>query len=574
MSSREQNMMRRRSWLYLLVISLLLLILIPAAGLMAQEGTPAAPGIPNVDPSNASEIQADPPAEDGPTVPVAREGAGSDDVSLAASTFKLYTSRATFNADWPALPTETFEEGTLAGNIQECPAPLDRSNNDACFKPGDILAGIKFQDNPGPSNPGLGLVGVGWGNAVSKSIVQWWGGETFDIFFTSDTVFVAGMDLISINSSATLNISVYGPGNTLLATTTSFATGEGVFWGLSSDVNITRINLTSQTGTFEGVDNISFGSKLKTYTTRNDFNNYWPNLPIEDFEDGIVGDNSLISCIPPLNFTTADPLCYPVGKILKNISFTNLPPLNGGIVLVGKGTNSSLSKYLIANYFNPLEISFTGLDPLAVGLDLMVYGGTGPADTTVTVYDTGGTMIDLTTKQSTNSGNFFGIASDRRIGRITLQGVNRWVGADNIAFGGKFRIFNPMVFNNYWGGPWEIEPNDSPSAANGPLQLGKNYFGSPDDKWPGEERDWFYFNYGGTGNITVDVTNFIPDAQVLMFKDPNYGTILDSQANQPGGNYQLFYNGSAGAGKYMIWLFAPANHPKNHGDYTVKVTVN
>ncbi len=572
MSSREQNMMRRRGWLYLLLISLLLLILIPAAGIMAQEGTPATPGIPEVDPSSATELLADPPMENGPTEPVAVEGAGSDEVNLALSSLNLYTNRTTFNAEWPALRTETFEEGILPGTIVACTSPLDSSTSDSCFSPGDILPGVRFQSNPAPGS--LALLGPGLGGATSKSIVENPGGATFDIFFTSDDVYATGMDLISIFSTATFNIKVYGPSGSLLVSTTSLASDVGVFWGVSSNVRITRINLESQTNTYEGVDNISFGGKLKTFTTRNSFNNYWPNLPIEDFEDGIVGDNALISCIPPLNFTTTDPTCYPVGKIVKNISFTNLPPLNGGIVLVGKGTNSSLSKYLIANYFNPLEISFTGLDPLAVGLDLMVYSGTGPADTTVTVYDTGGTMIAQTTRQSSNTGIFWGVSSDRRIGRITLQGVSRWVGADNIAFGGKFRIFMPMAFNNYWGGPRENEPNDLPTTANGPLQVGKVYIGSPDDKWPGEERDWFYFDYKGTGNITVDVTNFIPDAQVLMFKDPDYGTILDSQANQPGGNYQLFYNGSAGAGKYMIWLFAPANHPKNHGDYTLKVTVN
>jgi hypothetical protein len=134
----------------------------------------------------------------------------------------------------------------------------------------------------------------------------------------------------------------------------------------------------------------------------------------------------------------------------------------------------------------------------------------------------------------------------------------------------QYDIFLPGIFNNY---PYrEVEPNNSPGAANGPIALGTDVFGSPDDDWPGDERDWFSFNYDGSGTIVIDVTGFLAVAQVNLYKDGNYAAPLASDSDQGSGVYHVEYNGAAGAGLYKLWLFVPPSHPKNNGDYILTVT--
>lgn len=57
--------------------------------------------------------------------------------SLAPAALITYTSRATFNGDFPGLPLEDFEESRVApSNFGTMPNPLDSSTNNAFFRQG------------------------------------------------------------------------------------------------------------------------------------------------------------------------------------------------------------------------------------------------------------------------------------------------------------------------------------------------------------------------------------------------------------------------------------------------------
>lgn len=137
-----------------------------------------------------------------------------------------------------------------------------------------------------------------------------------------------------------------------------------------------------------------------------------------------------------------------------------------------------------------------------------------------------------------------------------------------------YSVYLPLAGRQLCGnfpGPHEAEPNDSVGQANGPLCFSINYTGSPDDKAPAAEFDWFKFSWDGNGTVTVDVTNFLTDAQVLLYHESDTGNFLDQGF---GGNYHLTHDGSAGPGVYYILVFSPENHPTGNGDYNLTVTIN
>jgi uncharacterized repeat protein (TIGR01451 family) len=174
-----------------------------------------------------------------------------------------YSDPAVFGMAFPGLPVEDFEEGNVAPNsVAGCPAPLDETSNNACFTPGQILPGVRFQDNPGPTDPdGLVLVGEGFNGNPSKSLVANIFVDSFDIYFTTPDVFATGMYLHSHYLTDTLTVTLYGlDGITVIESTTAQASPAGSFWGVAGHEPIGRINLYSPTNQAEGVDNLSFGN--------------------------------------------------------------------------------------------------------------------------------------------------------------------------------------------------------------------------------------------------------------------------------------------------------------------------
>ena len=194
---------------------------------------------------------------DQPTTGPAR--AGSLQADVGATSVSFFTDRAAFLAQFPDLPTETFEAGqVLAGRVLPCPGPLDATSDNACFPAGGIAAGVQFNSDPTRVMDALVLVGNGFFGAPSKNVVANVFSDAFVIDFTGGNVTAVGMDVVAYLSDDTCQIDVLGASG-LLASTTAPCTSGGTFWGVTTSEPITRIRIFSPTGQSEGVDNIAFG---------------------------------------------------------------------------------------------------------------------------------------------------------------------------------------------------------------------------------------------------------------------------------------------------------------------------
>lgn len=139
--------------------------------------------------------------------------------------------------------------------------------------------------------------------------------------------------------------------------------------------------------------------------------------------------------------------------------------------------------------------------------------------------------------------------------------------------------FIPLIMVNSCGqflGAWECEDNDTPGQANGPLRLGRPLQGRLTDANESASdqhtEDWFYFDWSGEGSLTVDVTDFSPIGQVILYYESVGQGIVAQEADQPDGAYHLAYNGSAGPGRYLVRLFVPgAARSPGAPDYTLVV---
>jgi hypothetical protein len=171
----------------------------------------------------------------------------------------FYGDRPTFDADYPGLPVEGFENTLVPpGAITACPGPFDSTTNNACFAPGGILDGIQF-NNADPAND---MVVIGTGALGNPSV--WIGPNTFvdhhDILFLDGGVAAVGFDLYSPLATDTYNVYIYGPGDVLIGQTSVLAGAAGTFFGVASDAEpITRIRTEALAGSGELVDDVAFG---------------------------------------------------------------------------------------------------------------------------------------------------------------------------------------------------------------------------------------------------------------------------------------------------------------------------
>jgi PKD repeat protein len=191
---------------------------------------------------------------DSPVVPVQAD--------LEASQQTFFTDRATFLAQFPDLPMEDFETGRVAdGQAVPCPGPVDATNDNQCFGPGEIEAGVQFNSDVVRVDDEIVLVGTGFFGAPSKRIAANVFDDVFIIDFAGSGVTTVGMDLVAYLADDTCQIDVLGP-NGLITSASAPCTKVGTFWGVSSSEPITRIRIASSLVEAEGVDNISFGGSV------------------------------------------------------------------------------------------------------------------------------------------------------------------------------------------------------------------------------------------------------------------------------------------------------------------------
>lgn len=118
-------------------------------------------------------------------------------------------------------------------------------------------------------------------------------------------------------------------------------------------------------------------------------------------------------------------------------------------------------------------------------------------------------------------------------------------------------------------GPSEKESNGTSTDANGPICLGRQYKGSPNDNSPNEDNDYFYTYLSNGQTYTVDVTGYLAEAQVIIYRETT-ANLVTFAVNKADGHYVLSIPTGGQGGKYLIRLYAPAGHPTG-GTYTLTV---
>lgn len=188
-------------------------------------------------------------------------------VQSARAQLTFYNTRSDFNAAFPGLAVEDFEDGTPQSSGLS--GPIDNNTNNAAFQPGDILDGLRL-DFPGSSanqyffnNNSAYNTGNGT-NVVTTNH----GGNSLDLLFYNNDVTAAGFDLGASTTNTALTITytinVFNGATLLGSTTTDVTGGTFAFLGISSSQIFTRMNIAQ--ASFETIDNIAFGAATPQQT--------------------------------------------------------------------------------------------------------------------------------------------------------------------------------------------------------------------------------------------------------------------------------------------------------------------
>jgi hypothetical protein len=124
----------------------------------------------------------------------------------------------------------------------------------------------------------------------------------------------------------------------------------------------------------------------------------------------------------------------------------------------------------------------------------------------------------------------------------------------------KYAIHLPLILETRcFPGPDEREDNDGTGQAFGALCDGAVIVGSPKND-AGNEEDWFYVDWGGSGTLTVDVTSFGTQAGVFVYRNST-ANLVGFEQDQGDGSYHVECTSAScgGAGRYYIRLFVDAS---------------
>ncbi len=125
--------------------------------------------------------------------------------------------------------------------------------------------------------------------------------------------------------------------------------------------------------------------------------------------------------------------------------------------------------------------------------------------------------------------------------------------------GGPVHVYVPVLMCNYiryFQGPNEVEENDTPAEANGPLQSNVYYHGYQDDN-----KDYFSFYMFSTGSITVALTNTSGlRPQLLLYYQDDLKNSIQYAPNPP--FYLALSNRQPGW--YYIEVYTAGDFNSNH----------
>lgn len=120
-------------------------------------------------------------------------------------------------------------------------------------------------------------------------------------------------------------------------------------------------------------------------------------------------------------------------------------------------------------------------------------------------------------------------------------------------------VYLPLVLKGYppYAAPCGVANNycedyDSPATAYGPLAFGQSYSAYPDD-----ENDYYYFVLGGSASVTVHLSNYIAEGQLIVYDENNnmLGRDWDSSDGIKVGPLSL------SPGKYFIRVYTSSTNP-------------
>lgn len=239
-------MMRSRSWMLGFAAVLALSLVAVSA---SAEGARDLTGMPSAALSAPADLS---PAVYGPLSP--------------ESSATIYTSRAQFDAAFPGLTSEDFEDAVCPG-IVGFPAPLDSTTSNACFSPGNIPAGLDIRDEPlndagGGSANGLAFVQAGQAGALNDAMVANTFIDAFRLNF-SPSVAAVGMEMANFVGAAPMRVRFYSGMNLLEEINLPSVGPAGGFLGIYALEGITQVELLANNGApgdgAEGVYEVLFG---------------------------------------------------------------------------------------------------------------------------------------------------------------------------------------------------------------------------------------------------------------------------------------------------------------------------
>jgi photosystem II stability/assembly factor-like uncharacterized protein len=128
------------------------------------------------------------------------------------------------------------------------------------------------------------------------------------------------------------------------------------------------------------------------------------------------------------------------------------------------------------------------------------------------------------------------------------------------------KFFLPLALKNYNPYPYfEVEPNNDPQNATGPLLFSQDYHGFHNDG-----KDYFSINIPADGNISIYLTGVPSQGMQLQLYDQSLNPlIMDYDADQDG-VYKITYSVSAGI--YYICVFTTPENYNTDTPYTLRVT--
>lgn len=187
---------------------------------------------------------------------------------IPAGAIRVHGTREAFDAAFPGLPVEDFENRTTVPyfglpNTSVCmdDGPWNHETNDACFSPGAILPGISFSTTPKPNRatkPMVALEGGIFGVFTAAIGPTWWDDDLIITF--TEPVCAVGLDWQDPDfppEFTALTIRVYGPGDVPIGSIVDATEG---FVGISAAGTIARIEFDdSNHRVGELVDDVAFG---------------------------------------------------------------------------------------------------------------------------------------------------------------------------------------------------------------------------------------------------------------------------------------------------------------------------